>query len=298
MIKTLINLYRFARNSPLTRGKLFSVYSRFWKWQIASRLLNMPVVFPLANNTRLIMNKGMHGATGNYYLGLMEFADMSFVLHFLREDDFFLDIGANVGVYTVLGSGVCHARTIAIEPIAETVSTLNDNVALNQLYDRVTVLNIGLADQEGELVFTNNEDTNNHVIAKGKNETLKGSKIETKTLDSLCSDASPILIKIDVEGFEKQVLDGGCKTLDDDSDLCVVIMELNGSGRRYGIEDDDIHNLMLDKGFECYSYDPLSRRLKKLPTYGSHNTIYIRDPDIVKDRILSAPKFTVLGNKI
>lgn len=297
MIKTLINLRRFARNNPLTREK--DVFRRFWRWQIATRLLDMPVIYSFVGDTRLVMKKGMHGATGNYYLGLMEFADMSFVLHFLREGDLFLDIGANVGVYTVLGSGVCRARTVAVEPIPETIRTLKDNVSLNHLHDRVTVHNIGLADQEGQLSFTCNQDTTNHVVAKDEGNTAPGiTTIATRTLDSLCRDETPILIKIDVEGFEKQVLDGGTKTLEGRSGLCGILIELNGSGLRYNVEDNDIHSLLLDKGFQCYSYDPLLRRLMKLSSYGDHNTIYLRDLDLVKERLRTAPKYMVLEHEI
>ena len=48
----------------------------------------------------------MIGATGNLFCGLHEIEDMGFVLHFLRSDDIFLDVGVNVGTYTVLAAGV------------------------------------------------------------------------------------------------------------------------------------------------------------------------------------------------
>ena len=44
-------------------------------------------------------------------------ADMACVFHFLRPGDGFLDVGANVGIYTILASGAAQARTLALEPI-------------------------------------------------------------------------------------------------------------------------------------------------------------------------------------
>ena len=41
--------------------------------------------------------KGMTGASGNIYFGLHEFEEMGFLLHFLREEDLFIDIGAYIG---------------------------------------------------------------------------------------------------------------------------------------------------------------------------------------------------------
>lgn len=47
----------------------------------------------------------MRGATGNVYVGLHEFESMGFVLHVLRSSSAFIDVGANVGAYTVLAAG-------------------------------------------------------------------------------------------------------------------------------------------------------------------------------------------------
>ena len=76
---------------------------------------------PWIGGQRLSIRRGMRGATGNIYVGLHEFADMMLTLNFLREGDLFLDIGANVGSYTVLASGICRAVTWAFEPDPGTV---------------------------------------------------------------------------------------------------------------------------------------------------------------------------------
>jgi precorrin-6B methylase 2 len=81
----------------------------------------------------------MTGATGNIYAGLHEFADMAFTLHFLRPDDLFLDIGANIGSYTLLASAVCKARTISFEPDPKTMTLLRRNIDLNGLHGRVVL---------------------------------------------------------------------------------------------------------------------------------------------------------------
>jgi predicted RNA methylase len=75
----------------------------------------------------------MTGATGNIYVGLMEYEDMSFLLHYLQKDDLFYDIGANVGVYTVLTSQVKEVKTVSIEPLPLTYEKLLDNININRL---------------------------------------------------------------------------------------------------------------------------------------------------------------------
>lgn len=94
---------------------------RFVKWQIGNRLVLGPVAARFVNDARLFVQKGMTGATGNLYVGLHEFEDMSFVLHGLRPDDLFVDVGANVGSYTVLAGAAVGASCVSFEPIPETL---------------------------------------------------------------------------------------------------------------------------------------------------------------------------------
>jgi len=121
------------------------------------------VEFSWIEGSKLIARNGMTGATGNIYCGLHEFADMAFVLHLLRPDDLFVDVGANVGSYTVLASTVCGARTIAIEPDPETARSLQRNIDANGIGDRVAIVQAAVGDRRGRTHFTVGNDTTNRV---------------------------------------------------------------------------------------------------------------------------------------
>jgi len=82
---------------PSNCGRPLSTLARFVRWQIGSRLVPGPVAVPLVGEIRILAASGMPGASGAAYLGLHEYADMAFVLHFLRPGDLFVDVGANVG---------------------------------------------------------------------------------------------------------------------------------------------------------------------------------------------------------
>jgi len=69
-------------------------------WQIGSRLARGPIVTQFANSALLLAVPGMADATGTVYVGLREFVDMSFVLHFLRPNHLLIDVGATIGSYT------------------------------------------------------------------------------------------------------------------------------------------------------------------------------------------------------
>jgi hypothetical protein len=67
-------------------------------------------------STSVVIEAGMTGASINHYCGLDAAADMAFLLHVLHPGDVFFDVGANVGSYTILASGVAQARTLSLEP--------------------------------------------------------------------------------------------------------------------------------------------------------------------------------------
>jgi hypothetical protein len=99
----------------------------------------------------------------------------------------------------------------------------------------------------------------------------------------------PAMIKIDVEGFETEVMNGMDKTLKNDN-LKAVLIELNGSGKRYGYDEDKIHQLFLTHGFKACKYEPFTRKITFLETFGLFNTLYLRDLDFIENRISIADK--------
>ncbi len=109
----MMHILKFVSSHPLTRDHKLKAYFRVLNWQLRSRL-SSEICMPWIAGTKLVVKRGMTGATGNIYAGLHEFADMSFLLHFLRPNDLFVDVGANVGSYTVLASGVCKARSMGL----------------------------------------------------------------------------------------------------------------------------------------------------------------------------------------
>lgn len=104
----------------------------------------------------------------------------------------------------------------------------------------------------------------------------------------------PYLVKIDVEGFETEVLNAMYQSLQSQK-LKAIIIELNGSGQRYGFDEKLIHEKLVNKGFLPYQYDPFNRKFDLLQYFGSHNTIYIRDLDFVKSRVETTDKVSIFS---
>lgn len=289
-----MKLLSYVWTHPLNACGRVAAIARVVRWQIGSRLLHGPIALPYVGKTFLFASRGMTGATGNWYCGLHEPSEMGFVLHTLRAGDHFVDIGANVGSYTVLASGGVGARTTAVEPIPLTFAHLRRNVTLNSLGERVRCWGGGISDREGTLRFTSSFDTVNHVAVAG--EEVGAIEVPVTTLDALVGDDVPAVIKIDVEGHESAVLAGGRATLADQR-LFAVCMETNGSGARYGVSDSELIAVMHVAGFAPYTYEPLSRRLTA--GHGSTgNTIFVRSVEAVQERIETAPRYSLVNRVI
>lgn len=290
--------FGFILNHPLAKKHPVIAFARFFYWQLQSSIWPLKFrVKPFLAGINFYARKGLAGITGNIYTGLHEFNEMAFLLHFLRNKNVFFDIGANAGSYTLLASGVCKAKTVAIEASARTIIITNKNISLNQLHDKVTLINAAAGAKAGFLTFSTNEDTTNHVISDNEYENSDVEKVKVIKVDDLTIDNKPALIKIDVEGFETEVLKGMHETLKQAS-LKAIIIELNGSGLRYGFQEADIHQLLTANKFKPYQYNPFKRELILLTSYGDANTIYCRDLQFVTERLKTAKKFKVMGEKI
>jgi FkbM family methyltransferase len=135
----------------------------------------------------------------------------------LRDDFVILDIGANIGLFSVFAARRCPSGTVhAFEPGEKNLAHLQRNLELNDITN-VQVNAMGLYDRTGTLVFnfTAHNPAGSFItdldVSDGTEETVKVS-----TLDDWARErqlARLDLVKMDVEGSELRVLRGGEKTL-------------------------------------------------------------------------------------
>jgi FkbM family methyltransferase len=294
----LLSTLKFIAAHPFNRGHEAAALRGFVRWQLASRMLAGEMVIDWVDGAKVMVRRGETGMTGNLYCGLHEFADMAYVLHVVEPDELFVDVGANVGSYTVLACAARGARGICVEPLPSTFARLLNNLRVNDLSSRVEALNIGLADREGELRFSTSENAMNHVLAQGE-EAGDALRVPVRRLDDVLGGRAPAMMKIDVEGFETAVLAGAADCLGQPA-MHSVIMELNGSGARYGYDEARILGLMRDFGFASYTYEPYTRKLQSLEgkNHASGNTIFIRDIGRVTEKISRAGPARILGRTL
>jgi FkbM family methyltransferase len=290
----LLETASFILRHPLndTLGNKAGTFLRYCSWQVHCRLRPAPSPIDFVGHTRLLVKRGV-AQRRICYMALNEFEEMAFVVHALREGDLFLDIGANIGAYTVLAGSVAGARTLASEPLPANYALLQANIRLNQAENRVEALNVGVGGVEGTLRFTASYGPKDHVVfPREPMETEKTIELPVRTLDSIVGDRNPTMIKIDVEGFETEVINGSAKLMKNDS-LRAIIIELKGHGARYGYDESALMERIASFGFQAYCYSPLDRRIfsSDEACTRSDNRIYIRDPDWARQRVADHPGF-------
>ncbi|WP_339929962.1 FkbM family methyltransferase [uncultured Brevundimonas sp.] len=290
------NLLRIL-DHPLNRARKLDALRRWLSWHIRSRLSGGDVLVSFVNGLAVAGRAGMTGAASTAYVGLNEPDDMALVAHALRPGDLFLDVGANIGLYTLLAAGVAGAQVIAFEPMPVTAQLLQRNVAHNGISALVTVKAEAVGRENGVIGLTSTGDDVTSRIATAHEGADQQAPMTT--LDASVGEQIPTFLKIDVEGFEGAVLEGASKTLANPS-LLFALIEINSNAARYGYGGDWIVDLMARNGMTPFSYDAFSRTF--IPAHGanteSDNTLFVRDVTEASRRVKQAPSISVLGTII
>jgi FkbM family methyltransferase len=154
-----------------------------------------------------------------------EDATTEFVKSFLRPGMTFVDVGANVGYFTLLAASL-GASVVAYEPTPTVVKRLRENIALSG-FDSVTVVNAAVADKRGilHLYQSPNDPEANNLFGDGDDPV----KVRAVSLDDDLADHGVQkidLLKIDAEGAEPLVLIGAARLLRSNS-APTIIIEVN-----------------------------------------------------------------------
>ena len=295
-LRERLNTIAEITRHPSNTGRRAGAVLKYLRWNFGHRALGTDYIMPLVGTARLILSDRQNYATLVYTCQLWGFAEQAFLLHFLRPDDLFVDVGANVGGYTVLASAVAGARSMAFEPVPSTFAELQRNVRLNDIGHLVQAYCCALGETAGKSRMTAHRGGLNHMVfdADALQPVAETVEVATDRLDSMLDGAPCQAIKMDAEGFELSILRGAPDTLSRAS-LQAIVVELNSSGTRYGVTDDHVHQSIIQFGFEPCSYNARTRELAVLPSYNRRglSTLYIRDRQAVIKRLAGGRPFAL-----
>ena len=173
--------------------------------------------------------------------------DELIIKKFLEEGDIYVDVGANVGHLLFTAKSVVGSKGVAIgvEPHPRIFRYLAANATLNRA--DVDLKNVAVGSSPGSVNFSDgHSDDMNAVLAAGS-----GITVEMQTLDQLLKDVPRIdLLKIDVEGYELEVLKGAEHVLN--KTRLVYFESYMELAEKFGYRTGDIIKLLVGKGFSVF----------------------------------------------
>ncbi|MGH7994543.1 MAG: FkbM family methyltransferase, partial [Limisphaerales bacterium] len=178
-VAKIASALRVIARHPLNRRRKFKAVMEYGFIQVAARLAPGDICVEFPNNTHLLVPPRMKGAAHFIAPRLCEFEEMSFVMHFLRPGMMFMDIGANIGAFTVLAAGVAGASAKAFEPSSFTCEILSRNLYLNGLQDRAQAIQAAVGRNIGEIQFSVDLGTENHVITNRSRQNSQKVRLTT-----------------------------------------------------------------------------------------------------------------------
>jgi FkbM family methyltransferase len=259
----------FILGHPANRRRKVRALLTFAGWQLWKRTTGRSVITTFWSGLRVRVHPDSKSASLALYTRLPEYDDMLFTARALRPGDLVVDVGANVGLYTLIAaSRVDPGRVIALEPDPLAASRLEANVMLNGLRN-VDVRLAAAGAEAGEARLTTGLDTTNHIVS---DESAPSIPVRLVTLDEVVGPTADVaLVKLDAEGFESQVLAGSERMLRERR-VAAWIVEVNGLGSRYGAGDATL----LEK-FDLAGYRPFRYHADRNVLESS------RRPDLEKD---------------
>ena len=175
-----------------------------------------------------------------------------FLRYYLRPGDTFVDIGANIGTMALEASIKVDSegQVFTFEPHPRTFQYLQGNLRLNGIKNTLAH-NMALGNGNGEVTYSSRSDDSQNSVLEGPN----GVRVPIHRLDDLgVGEREIALIKIDVEGYEKFVIEGAENTLR--LAKCVYFESADEHFERYGYTSPEVFDLLSKQGFRVFKITP------------------------------------------
>jgi FkbM family methyltransferase len=238
--------------------KLTKIIERDGLWYTTKRIFAYTIAhLPLAEHFSFSYYKGTHLRFAPSLLTYQLFAnrntrytDVMLFAKYLQPGNVCIDVGANTGSLTIPAAyHVGPSGTVlSIEPSPKFARIIADNVNLNNYNECVSIHQVALG-ADSNTVYLNEsraDDTTNHIDSSG-------TAVRQVTLDSLTKELARIdLLKIDVEGYEYQVLQGATDTLH--KTKVILIEFIPNQLARSGSKPEQVLEL-LNTQYDLFTFD-------------------------------------------
>ncbi len=250
---------RLLNRSDFQQNPLKALIKRLW-WRVRWQLTDQPYIIPFAETLKIVIPKTGSGAA-IYYQEFSEPQTADFFLRFLRPGMVIFDIGSHIGEYTLLAAKVVGSsgQIHTFEPQSHLFPILSKSVEMNG-FTQVILNCTAVSDHVGEIEFQVLNEPSLSSIRKQllSDQSAKIVSVACTSLDAywLNQQRKIDLIKVDVEGAEKFVFQGGIRLINlPPQEAPVWIFEYApNSYADFGYQPDEILQLLQQHDYEVYQY--------------------------------------------
>lgn len=202
------------------------------------------VVCPTLYNIDLLVDTEDWIGEHIYFFGEYEAGTISVLQDYLHRGDVFLDVGAHIGAISCVASRFVGNKgsVYAVEPNPKNYKVLNENIELNKLRN-IHPLQTALGNvvSIAHLYTRHKNDSGSDSLIRDEKATEPGIKVTITTIDTLVEEKQidiPDFIKIDVEGYELEVLKGARELLQSSHAPILCIEYIKEMPREKGVAED------------------------------------------------------------
>lgn len=239
-----LGLYTWAH--PANRRKRLRAIIRVLYFFVRTGLLGREGFATIGNRSRILANPHRYASVKVVCANPPDYPEMKVWRHYLTTDDFFIDVGANVGTYSIWAAEL-GAEVLALEPAEDTYAELEANIKLNDY--PIKALRAAAGSMCGEARLTSGKDDRNSLTLSG------GVLVPIVTLDSILNGRAVNGVKIDVEGYELEVL-RGCEKALSSHQIKLIQLEWNSTSMAaVGTGREPVAGLLNTYGYRLYRPD-------------------------------------------
>lgn len=213
----------------------------FIRTRVSAYLGDQVALTFLKDETPIYVNSNDFGSPANFINGgEYEEDNFSVIRSFLRPGSVFLDIGANLGYFSIRVAKIIrrHGRVIAYEPHKGLAELIDRSFFLNGIQDCARVENFALSNQTGHVRMRFPKGHLGGGFVDTSSGTDGGSfsthDVLVKKPDECLSNLTPDVIKIDVEGHEQSVLEGMAGTIGRSENVNILFEKLDADSKSNG----------------------------------------------------------------
>ena len=230
------------------------------------------------------------------YCDNFEWRERQFLNDYLRSGDIFVDIGANIGLFTLIASFRVgdNGKVYSFEPCLKTFQRLVGNVELNRM-NNVKCSQMALSDRPGQIQMNlalDGYDAWNSLAQPTAGSSFATEMVRAVRWDDFVREHNLMgrvnLMKIDVEGWESHVLSGGIETFSRQDAPVLQVEFTDQASQSAGTSCQALYRQLEEFGYRMFLYDEKQKRIIPDPMRDSYpylNLFAIKHPEQINQRL-------------